>query len=343
MTHAHIHQIKGSTSSQSMMHTYNSIITDPATGLAEKARAYETKGDICHASGDSDQARYCYTMATYADPLYEVPYRKRIALVDPVALPKRTVSVVISSYYSFTKLVQTVDTVRRNTFFPHELIVIVDKCDDGTVEYVRDNDGKNNFVGIVNERHKGNVGSLITGLCQTRGHYIALIADDIHVMPGWDLEIIAAIDGDPQTGCGIPLIVDSDGKVDSAGQHNQFLSTKYDWVGRLYANNADEVLGKNILAYPDYHQSRECDYGYVPVLKRACIEQVGTVDGSYRHYFFDPDLGYTLQKHGWKNTFVPTSILMHGNHWGAQNVEGLKQKAAPEYYYFVHKWGLYLP
>ncbi len=319
------------------------ILSNDRASLSEKSKAYETMGDISAKMGQFDEARKYYTLSSYASPFNEELYRKRLSLIQRNTLPRIALSVVISSYYRFSSLVRTVENVRANTFFPHQIIVVVDKCDDGTVEYVREQHGKNSFVGLVNERHQGNVASLIKGMCQSQGNYIALLGDDIRLMPGWDLEVVLTIENDPQAGCGVPLILDPDGDIDSAGKFNEFCSPKFEWIGRLKQFRTDYACGKNMLNFPELHHPRECDYGVAPVLKRKCLEQIGRVDGAYRHYFFDPDLGYTLQEHGWKNIYCPTSVMVHNQRQSESDDKERNQKAAPEYYYFVHKWGLHLP
>jgi N-acetylglucosaminyl-diphospho-decaprenol L-rhamnosyltransferase len=331
------------TASMNLAEQCQKVIADTAASLAEKSEVFETLGDFNGKMGEREKARHFYTMAVFADPLNERLHRKRLSLSVAAAHPKATLSVVLSSYYRFNQLVQTVDNVRKSTLLPHQLIVVVDKCDDGTVEFVREQHGKNNFVGIINDRHMGNVASLIKGMCQTRGDYIALIGDDIQLMPGWDLEAVMTIDGDERAGCAVPLILDAGGQVDSAGHCNAFYSTKFEWIGRLKDAGADYARGKSILDFPELHQPRECDYGVAPVLKRKCLEQIGAVDGAYRHYFFDPDLGFTLQKNGWKNIYCPTSIMVHSQKQSEASERERNQKAAPEYYYFVNKWGLRLP
>lgn len=344
--HAKLAQMTGAqTDARSVgdtLHYCKNILSDTSVSPQEKAEAFESMGDLSGRMGESDKAYYFYSMSIFANPLEEAAYRKRSALVGATSFPGKTISVVISSYYRYQDLLQTVEQVRSNTFYPVQIIVVADKCDDGTVEYLKESNDKANFVGIVNERHKGNVASLITGMCHSRGDYIALIADDIKVMPGWDLEIVRCIDSDPEAGCAVPLILDGKGRVDSVGQHNAFLSTKYEWIGRIKSRDTEQVRGKSLFAYPEFQQPRECDYGIVPVLKRTCLEQIGSVDGTYYHYFFDPDLGYTLQQHGWKNIYIPTSVMIHDQN-NPSTSKQINQKAAPEYYYFVHKWGLYLP
>ena len=322
---------------------YQTRLANPHTSLVEKAETYESMGLLCRQLGDLQKARFFFNLAIFADPLTEHLYRKRLALAEVNKLPKRTVSVVISTYNRYPDLLRTIRHVRANTFYPVEIIVVADKCDDGTVDYIRRENGLHNFIGVVNETHQGNVASLITGICRSRGDYIALIADDIQLMPGWDLEILLAIDHDTRAGCGVPLILDSGGRVESTGQHNEFLSTKFAWIGRNKMAHADRACGQNLLCCPEFQQPRECDYGFVPVLKRACLEEIGSVDGAYRHYFFDPDIGYTLQKHGWKNIYCPTSVVIHHQKkLDVSRKKDLHYKAAPEFYYFVHKWGLYL-
>jgi GT2 family glycosyltransferase len=126
------------------------------------------------------------------------------------------------------------------------------------------------------------------------------------------------------------------------GQHNPYRSYKYDWIGKVPELDHNAACGKNLLEFQHFHQPRICDYGYFPVLKRECLLKIGFVDDAYNHYFVDPDVGYSIQKFGWKNIYCPTSVFVH-HHKSLNDLgqEGLRQKSLPDLGHFQKKWGLY--
>ncbi|MBI5408208.1 MAG: hypothetical protein HZA14_02445, partial [Nitrospirae bacterium] len=97
------------------------------------------------------------------------------------------------------------------------------------------------------------------------------------------------------------------------------------------------ITGNTLEDFPDFQIPRECDYGVFPVMKRECFEKVGVLDTQYKHYYADPDLGYRIQEQGYKNIYIPTSVIMH--YW-LSNHTGSSRKATVDEPRFYKKWGL---
>ena len=320
---------------------YRSLLKDPDITLIKKSIVYEHLSKMFHQLGEVEKAVAFLNLAIFADPTSESAYKKKIERIDAQSLPKRLFSVVIPTFNHYRDLVQCVENIRRNSFFPVQIIVVCDKCNDGTVEFVLSQNGKKDFIGVVNEAHLGPIPSMKFGLHTAQGDYIATINDDVKVMPGWDLEIFLTIDADSSAGCAVPLVVYADGTAQSVGQHNNYRSSKYDWIGRVPSFNHEAAVKKNLLELPHFQSPRECDYGYFPVVKRDCLHAIGYVDDAYRHYFVDPDMGYLIQQHGWKNIYCPTSVLVHyEKSVDEHGMLGVQLKARPDCIRFFKKWGI---
>jgi GT2 family glycosyltransferase len=233
--------------------------------------------------------------------------------------------------------------IRNNTMSSVKIVVVCDKCDDGTVEFIESENGKDDFIGIVNDKKLGSVASIKIGLYAALGDYVAIINDDVEVMPGWDLQIVATIDADERAGCAVPLVVNSDGTAQSVGQHNPYRSNRYKWIGQVPAVDHQAAVGKYLFNFKHFHSARECDYGYFPVLKRKCLERIGFVDDSYQHYYVDPDIGYLVQSCGLKNIYCPTSVFVH-HHKSIAEIghDGVQLKAMSDLIHFSRKWELSL-
>ena len=210
---------------------FHQRLNDSETIPTEKSLLFEEIGDICQSMGEIERALTFFKLAIFANPVRETVYRKKIALTNPAELPHRRVSVVMPTYNRYHDLVACVRNLRRNTYYPLQIIAVCDQCRDGTVEFLRQENLKEGFIGIVNETRLGSVPSLCLGLTLATGDYVAIINDDVQVKPGWDLEVVTAIDGDNDAGCAVPLVTNSNGTVQSVGQHNDFISRIYPWIG----------------------------------------------------------------------------------------------------------------
>jgi hypothetical protein len=320
---------------------YQRLLNDPTQPYACKAEIFSKLGCLCKQMRDFKRARNFFDLALYANPSNEAICRLRLSTVDTGSLPTRTFSVVMPTFNRHNDLVQCIDHIRHNAFFPTQIIVICDKCEDGTMEFIQSENRKEDFVGVINDKRLGSVPSLKLGLYLAEGDYVAIINDDVQVMPGWDVEVVSAVDADADAGCAVPLVVSGNGTVQSVGQHNPYLSTKFGWVGQVPVCPHEAACGRNLLEFTVFHQPRQCDYGYFPVLKRRCLQKIGFVDDHYRHYFVDPDIGYAIQKEGWKSIFCPTSVFVH-HHRSLEELgeRGMQLKAQPDMKYFIDKWGL---
>lgn len=321
---------------------YRAILGQSHAPLELRSRIYDQIAQLCARVGDYTRARTFLNLAIFANPLDRSLYRKRIALAEKGEIPFRTFCVVFATYNRYQRLVQCIHDIRQNSYYPVKIIVVSDPCDDGTEEFLKAESARPDFIGIVNTEHCGCIPSLCRGLEYLQGDYVCLCSDDVTLMPGWDLEVVLSVDADPSIGCAVPLVLNSKGGVQSAGQHNDFWSDKYQWLGCVEKMDHTALLDKNLLEFPDFQKARPCDYGFFPVLKIDHFRRCGMVDANYRQYYADPDLGYAVQKHGWQNMYCPTSVFVH--HQDTQEItykKKTKEISLPDALYFRDKWGIH--
>jgi GT2 family glycosyltransferase len=326
------------------MAEYSKIIKNPGTPNDRKAEAFAEIGLMCCRMNEYKRAHTFFNLSIFANPLSETPYIQKLKHIERNLQSQHLFSVVMPTYSRYHDLLRTVQCIRNNSYFPVQIVVVADRCDDGTVEFVQSENEKEDFIGLINDTRMGSVHSLKLALYLAEGDYVCILNDDVQVMPGWDLEVFLTIDIDPNAGCAVPLVVNSDGTVQSVGQHNSFISRKYDWIGQVPAVDHGSVVGKYLIDFPMFHHPRLCDYGYFPVLKRECLLQIGYIDDNYRHYYVDPDIGYRIQKHGWESIYCPTSVFVH-HHKSMDELGqmGVWEKARPDMIYYFKKWDLYTP
>jgi GT2 family glycosyltransferase len=323
------------------MESYRQLLLETFSAVSLRAKIYNGIGALGLASGDAAMAAHFFRQAIFTDTLFMDAYRNLMALNAEEAKGKKKfrLSISIPTYNRCNELKRCIDSLRENSFYPLEIIVVCDPCNDGTVEYLKGEEGKGDIVPIINKEHIGATRSWNIGLEKATGDYVALLNDDHEVMPGWDLAAIAAIDDDETAGCGVPLVVHPDGKIQSAGQYNAYLSLHHEWIGRYSEDGASTVAGMSLEGAPRFQQPRECDYGYVPVMKRECFEKAGPLDERYEHYFTDTDLGYKIQQAGYKNIYCPTAVIVHHLKSAGDIELGTKRFEADKEKFYA-KWGL---
>jgi GT2 family glycosyltransferase len=321
---------------------YDELLAQVASISSLRAAVYNDIATIRHSQGSHAGAEALFRQAVFTDTLFMDAYRNLMALNAEKAKDKKKyrLSISIPTYNRCNELKRCIDSLRENSFYPLEIIVVCDPCNDGTVEYLKGEEGKEDIVSVINNERIGATRSWNIGLEKATGDYVALLNDDHEVMPGWDLAAILCIDDDETAGCGLPLIIYPGGKLQSAGQHNDYVSCYHSWLGSVPFMDCDIFHTKYLEHLPELQQPRECDYGYVPVMKRECFEKAGALDERYEHYFTDTDLGYKIQQAGYKNIYCPTAVVVH--HDLSRKDPDLKDRRfEADRIKFFEKWGIY--
>lgn len=99
--------------------------------------------------------------------------------------PESKFSILIPTWNNLRYLKLCVESIRRHSRFPHQIIVHVNDGSDGTLEWVK-------AQNLDHTRSSGNVGVCLAvnmGRTLARTDYIAYMNDDMVVCPNWDLEL----------------------------------------------------------------------------------------------------------------------------------------------------------
>jgi GT2 family glycosyltransferase len=99
-------------------------------------------------------------------------------------------SILIPTWNNLPYLRLCVDSLRRHSCEPHEILVHVNDGADGTLQWVREQ-------GLAFTHSRGNVGiclALNQLAAMARGQWLLYLNDDMFCTPGWDRELLAAAD-----------------------------------------------------------------------------------------------------------------------------------------------------
>ncbi len=193
-----------------------------------------------------------------------------------------------------------------------EVICVDDASEDGTPERIREK-----FPEVQLIRNQLKQTYPITnnqGVRQARGHYVAIVNDDVIVAPDAWRQLVEFLDGHPQAGAASPRLHNDDGTVQPCVRRfpdlGAALAQSVDlhrvwpanpWTRRYYADDFDY----------DQTQRAPSIGTTCYVMRRECWEDVGGLDERFPINFCDHDLNWRINEAGWQVWLVAEAEALH--------------------------------
>jgi glycosyltransferase involved in cell wall biosynthesis len=188
-----------------------------------------------------------------------------------------SITFIVFGRYECTKI--TLESLFRCTKYPYELIVVENRSDEKTREYLLSQQKKIDHL-VLNKGNVGKVNANNIGWRISRGDYIATVENDILLTENWLSKCIDYLDKIPKLGLISPTNHDKD-------RYERGKTKNYEVIKR-------RINGKEI------HIPK---IGVVPgtiVAKREIIEKVGLHKTSGRLYEHScPEYSKRMQKYGY--------------------------------------------
>ena len=179
-------------------------------------------------------------------------------------------------------------------------VTVVDDCSpDDVLARVRERFGA--FRIIANERNRGFAASCNIGMRAGDAEFVLLLNSDVIARDDLAEATLAAFDAsdDPRTGSASPILLGSDGTVDSFG-----ITADVTGAGFVRFHGAaleDAVDGPTLLG----------PYGAAAAYRRAALDDVGLLDENIFMYGEELDLALRLRASGWRALAVPSVVGTH--------------------------------
>ena len=208
------------------------------------------------------------------------------------------VSIIILNWNGESLLDECLSALSKQTYSPYELIFVDNGSTDGSVDFVIE---RFPFIRVVKlDQNYGFAGGNRKGLEYCSGDFIALLNNDTYVEEKWLENLVSPMMKDSSVGiCASKLVVDSTGKIDSAGD---VLTT---WgVGFKRGCGGD----------PNLYLEEQNVFGAcaaAALYRRAMLDDVGFLDEDFFFNDEDTDLNFRAQLAGWKCMFVPSALVRH--------------------------------
>jgi GT2 family glycosyltransferase len=213
-------------------------------------------------------------------------------------MPKHGVTVVIPSFTCKDNLFRLLNSLKKSTFSPLEIIVVDNGSTDNTLA-----EGRKKYRSVTwidaGKKNIGQTGSYNLGFAQAnKKNHIAMIDSDVVVEPTMISELVKRLEKEAKTGIVTPMILYLNDKnwVNQAGSYVD-LTTGRVQVG--WGPKKDWLIAKEVQ-----------NSGTVMLFKRELVNKIGGFDDWFLCYF-DPDYCLRAAKAGFTMWYEPKAVCYH--------------------------------
>ena len=210
------------------------------------------------------------------------------------------ISVIVPNWNGAHLLPTCLNSLRRQTLTPHEIIIVDNTSTDGSLELLARDYADVHVIALP--RNAGFTGACNVGIRASHGKWVALLNSDTEADEHWLAEVVAACERHPEAG----LVASKMRLFD----RRDILHTAGDFY-RL-----DGIPGNRGVWQRDEGQFDREEYvfsacGGSAAYRRSMLDEVGLLDDDFFFSCEDIDLAWRAQLAGWKCVFAPKAIVYH--------------------------------
>ncbi len=198
----------------------------------------------------------------------------------------------------------------------HEVIIVDNASDDGSVEYLRKNFLQQDKIKLIaNKKNMGFGRANNQGLKIAKGKFLLLLNPDTLLSEDSLKKMIGFLEESPDAGMAGCKILNPDGTLQLACRRSfpgPWVSfCKVTGLSTLFPNS--RLYAKYNLTYLDENETYEVDAisGSFMMLKKQVYDKVGGFDEDFFMYGEDLDLCYRIQKSGYKVYYTHSTQIIH--------------------------------
>lgn len=221
-------------------------------------------------------------------------------------------SIVIVNYNVRSYLEQCLYSIEKSmSGISGEVIVVDNNSTDDSVEYLRPKFPWVNYV--ENKYNAGFSRANNQAIKMARGEYVLLLNPDTFIGEDTIGKCLEFMDANPQAGmCGVRMLrLDGSFAPESRrGVPTPFTAfSKMSGLCSLFPKS--RVFGRYYMQYLDNKEVNEIDIvsGAFMFIRKSILSDIGLLDETFFMYGEDIDISYRSLLAGYKNYYIPTSIL----------------------------------
>lgn len=215
----------------------------------------------------------------------------------------------------------TLESIIRNTEFPHKLILVDNASDDETRKYLEGvSGGSKNIFLAKNPENLGFIKAVNKGILASNSGYICVMNNDTLATKGWLNEIIKIFENNPIVGA-----------VNPASNNFGIFPAKNETIAEL-AKKLKADSGKWI-------ELNSC-IGFCMVFKRELINKIGLFDEIYgMGNFEDTDYSRKIQRLGLKCVMAKGAYVWHEQNTSFKLLNKFDESFEKNREIFESRWG----
>jgi len=225
-----------------------------------------------------------------------------------------TLSIIIVNYnvkHFLHQCLKSIERAKHNIDL--EIFVVDNNSVDGSINMIQ-----NEFPYvklIANEKNTGFATANNQAIKRAKGKYILLLNPDTIIEENTLHKTINFLQKNTEAGAlGVKMI---DGNGDFLPESKRSLPSPsiafYKIFGLSFLFPKSKKFGKYHLNYLDKEKTHEIDVisGAFFMTRKQILDEIGLLDENFFMYGEDIDLSYRIQKHGYKNFYLPTTSIIH--------------------------------
>ncbi|MGB3976912.1 MAG: glycosyltransferase family 2 protein [bacterium] len=200
-----------------------------------------------------------------------------------------------------------------------EVFVIDNASSDGSAEMIKTE--FSTVTLIENNENKGFAQANNQGIAKATGRYILLLNPDTIILEEALRRMTRFLDENPNAGAVAARLMNTDGSLQfSLRQFPNFLTPFTENTNLATLPGIFWCSQKSRLMRWPHDSVREVEQpaGAALMIKRSCIETLGSLNGSFHMFFEDVDICYRIRNNGWKIYYLPEALIIHH---GGQSVK----------------------
>lgn len=215
----------------------------------------------------------------------------------------KLVSVIVVAYKSAGTIVQTLESIRQQTYGNIELIITDDCSPDNTVEtaekWISENQGALKDLKLITaECNTGIPGNINRALKQAKGEYVKLIAADDYMTPDAIAEYVIFCEKNPKVLPIAKVHLFSEEKADYSDVQ-AYCDRCYAFAEKEYKEQYSKLLMQNWIVAPSA--------SFYPM---ALIKELGGYDESYR-WFEDYPMSLKVMHKGYRCGLIDKELVYY--------------------------------
>lgn len=241
------------------------------------------------------------------------------------------VSIIIPHWRGREILLRCLKAVHEHTVLAHEVIVVDNGCDDGSIVTAQEHFQHVRF--LATGSNLGFASGCNFGLRAAVGKYAVLLNNDAVVTPHWLELLVQMLESDPQIAACQPKILSLNSPeffdyAGAAGGEIDFLGYPF-CRGRIFSKIERDVHQYDAPAEIFWASGACC------ILRAAVLNEIGLLDEAFFAHMEEIDLNWRMHLAGYRVMSVPRAVVYH-------QAGSTLHAAAPHKTYLNHRNALFL-